>query len=120
MPKLGEVCHSVRSKNAGPFWITMDFSFGDQESFDRYAGASVFDPVLIGERLGVDAALVKVFSVPNLRVVKVSYARSKPQGGMVERDMHGGQQYVRLLDLEMSASADRAGGRQGDPGPLAA
>ena len=26
-----------------------------------------------------------------------------PQGGMIERDMHAGQQYVRLLDVELEA-----------------
>jgi hypothetical protein len=35
-------------------------------------------------------------------MVKVSYPRAAPQGGMVERDMHSGQQYVRLLDLELA------------------
>jgi hypothetical protein len=32
-------------------------------------------------------------------MVKISYPRATPQGGMVERDMHAGQQYVRLLDV---------------------
>ncbi|NML42256.1 DUF4387 domain-containing protein [Ramlibacter sp. G-1-2-2] len=102
MPKLSEVCHHVRSKNAGPFWITLDFSFADQQAFDRYCNAPAFDPATIGQTMNVDASLVKVFRVPKLRVVKVSYPRRKPQGGMLERDMHGGQQYVRFLDLEMA------------------
>jgi hypothetical protein len=34
-------------------------------------------------------------------VVKISYPRARPQGGACERDMHGGQQYVRLLDVEL-------------------
>jgi len=36
-----------------------------------------------------------------LNVVKISYARTAPQGGMVERDMHCGQQFVRLLDVRL-------------------
>jgi hypothetical protein len=101
MPKLHEVCRKVRSKNAGPFWITMDFTFRDRESFDRHADAKAFHPATVGERLDVDAGMVKVFRLPDLLVVKVSFPRRQPQGGRVERDMHGGQQYVRLLDLEM-------------------
>jgi hypothetical protein len=34
-------------------------------------------------------------------MIKISYPRAAPQGGMVERDMHSGQQYVRLLDVEL-------------------
>jgi Domain of unknown function (DUF4387) len=51
---------------------------------------------------GVDPALVKRFAVDTLSVVKISYPRKTPQGGAVERDMHSGQQYVRLLDTPLT------------------
>lgn len=101
MPKLSEVCRHIRSKNAGPFWITVDLSFQDRETFDRYAEAEAFCPASIGALFDVDAAQIKFFLVPDLAVVKISYPRRHPQGGAVERDMHGGQQYVRLLDVEL-------------------
>ena len=101
MPKLSEVCSHVRSKNAGPFWITLDLSFPDKTSFDRYAHAPQLQPAAIGALYGVDAAMVKHFPVADLAVLKISYPRRKPQGGAMERDMHGGQQYVRLLDVEL-------------------
>ena len=50
---------------------------------------------------GVDARMVKCMPVENLNVVKISYPRASPQGGIVERDMHCGQQFVRLLDVEL-------------------
>jgi hypothetical protein len=34
-------------------------------------------------------------------MIKISYPRPKPQGWAGERDMHGGQQFARLLDIEM-------------------
>lgn len=101
MPKVSEVCRHVRSKNAGPFWITLDLSFRDQEAFDTYADAAALQPEAIGARYGVAPSLVKHFLVPELLVLKISYPRMKPQGGSVERDMHGGQQYIRLLDVEL-------------------
>lgn len=104
MSKVGEVCKHVRSKNAGPFWITLDLSFPDRDSFERYSGASQLQPEAISKLYDVDAALIKVFSVPELLVLKVSYPRRHPQGGLLERDMHGGQQYVRLLDVDLSAT----------------
>jgi hypothetical protein len=33
--------------------------------------------------------------------VKISFPRKTSQGGVVERDMHQGQQYVRLLSIEL-------------------
>jgi hypothetical protein len=101
MPKLTDVCRHVRSKNAGPFWITLDLSFKDQAAFDRYAHAPQLQPAAIGALYGVDPKLVKHFPVSDLAVLKISYPRRQPQGGAVERDMHGGQQYVRLLDVDL-------------------
>lgn len=100
MPKLSDVCH-VRSKNAGPFWITLDLFFADRQAFDRYADDASLGAAAIGRLFEVDAGLIKRFSLPDLFVVKLSYPRAVPQGGYLERDMHGGQQYVRLLDLEL-------------------
>ena len=102
MPKLSDVCRHVRSKNAGPFWITIDLSFPDKASFDRHSNAVALQPAAIGALFNVDAALVKRFLVSELCVMKISYPRRRPQGGPLERDMHGGQQYVRLLDIELA------------------
>lgn len=101
MPKVSQACRYVRSKNAGPFWITLDLSFADQEMFDRHADSSALQADAIGELFDVDASMVKRFPVPSLLVLKISYPRKRPQGGPMERDMHGGQQYIRLLDVEL-------------------
>ncbi len=101
MPKVSEVCRHVRSKNAGPFWITLDLSFPDSESFARHANAPALQPAAIGALYDVDPAQVKRFLLQDLEVVKISYPRRSPQGGAMERDMHGGQQYIRLLDVEL-------------------
>ncbi len=101
MPKVSEVCRHVRSKNAGPFWITIDLSFPDIQSFERHANAAALQPAAIGALYDVDAEQVKRFLVRDLSVVKISYPRRAPQGGAMERDMHGGQQYIRLLDVEL-------------------
>src|SRR5258705_3535709 len=100
MPKVSEICRHVRSKNAGLFWITLDLFFRDRASFDRYVEAPQFQPAAIGSLFDVDSGLVKRFVIPDLLAIKLSYPRRHPQGGALERDMHGGQQYVRVLDME--------------------
>lgn len=96
-----DACRHVRSKNAGPFWVTIDLFFKDDEHFRRYADSEALGPQTLTRLYGADPSLVKRFKVPSLNIVKLSYARTSPQGGMVERDMHCGQQYVQLLSVEL-------------------
>ena len=105
MAKVLDVCRYVRSKNAGPFWITLDLMFRDAEAFDRYASSPTLDATTIAALYGVDAAQIKRFALRDLLVLKISYPRAAPQGGALERDMHGGQQYVRILDLDLQPSS---------------
>ena len=102
MPKLAEVCRFIRSKNAGPFWITVDLFFKDDASFDRYAATKELQPESLGPIFGVPPQQIGCYPVANLAVLKISYPRKDPQGGVIERDLHGGQQYVHLVDLELS------------------
>ena len=102
MPRLEDVCHQIRSKNAGPFWISVDLFFTDREAFDRYASAKELQPQHLAPLFGVRPDQVGCYPVPDLSVLKISYPRRDPQGGMVERDLHGGQQYIRIVDLELS------------------
>lgn len=101
MPTVAQVCRQVRSKNAGPFWITVDLFFDGPDSFARYAQSEALGGDTFHRLFGVDPALVKRISVESLSMIKLSYPRSTPQGGVEERDLHGGQQFVRLLDVEL-------------------
>lgn len=105
MTTVKDVCRHVRSKNAGPFWVTVDLFFDGEANYARYHDSAALGPDLFARLYGADPALVKHFAVPSLHVVKISYPRVTAQGGMVERDMHAGQQYVRLLDIELDAEA---------------
>ena len=99
MPKLGDVCRHVRSKNAGPFWVTVDLFFDSEENYGRFKDTPALGPSLFADLYGTDPNLVKRLPVDGLLMVKISYPRPKPQGWKGERDMHAGQQYVRLLDV---------------------
>lgn len=102
MTRLSDVCRHIRSKNAGPFWITLDFFFVDRDAFDRWASSPALQPEVLAKRLAADATLLRIQHIPDLATMKVSYPRAVPQGGRIERDMHGGQQFVKILDLELT------------------
>lgn len=105
MPKLKDVCRHIRSKNAGPFWVTVDLFFADRRAYDHHAPSVKNATGDIANRLGVEEGKMKLFALPDLLAMKISYPRLLPQGGALERDMHGGQQYVSLLDLELELAS---------------
>jgi len=100
-PTVGEVAELVRSKNAGPFWQTLDVFLPDDASYLTVAGAAALDEATIGRLYGVDPATVTIYRLPSIRVVKISFPRPTTQGGVEDRDMHAGQQHVPLARLEL-------------------
>jgi hypothetical protein len=101
MVKVRDVCRHVRSKNAGPFWVTIDLFFDGPENFLRYGLSESLGPKLFESLYGTNPDLVRRFAVKNLNVVKISYPRPQPQGWRGERDMHQGQSFARLLDIDI-------------------
>lgn len=105
MPHLKDVVRHVRSKNAGPFWVTLDIFFQDEKTFSTYGSSPALSSGAIADLFNVEAGTVKRFDIPSLNTIKISFPRNHPQGGVVEHDMHSGQAYVRLLDLELSPNS---------------
>jgi hypothetical protein len=101
MPKVKEVCRHVRSKVAGPFWVTIDLMFDSQENYDRYAQSPALSAESIAAIYQVVPETISLYPIPQLRVLKISYPRRSPQGSIEERDLHSGQQYTYLLNVEL-------------------
>ncbi len=94
MPTLGQLATLVRSKNAGPFWVTIDIFLPDASAYERAAASVLTDVVVIAARYDVSRSTVTVFRLPGLHAIKISFPRPSPKGGTHDRDMHSGQQYV--------------------------
>ena len=101
MATIGETAYYVRSKNAGPFWVTIDIFCGTKDVFNIISASPNVSKEKVAEVYGVRPDEVKIFYIPNLNVIKLSYPRVKPQGQKYERDMHAGQQYVQIAELEV-------------------
>ncbi len=94
--RLGDLALEVRSKNAGPFWMTLEAFMPDEETY-RIADALI-TAELISELYQVAPESLQVFRIPALRVVKVSFPRPIVQGSLHDRDMHAGQHHVPLAN----------------------
>src|SRR6266436_131370 len=98
---LGELADQVRSKNAGPFWITMDVFFRSEPDYTFVTTSGVLSPQAIGRLYQVDPATVKYFQLPGILAVKISFPRAVTAGSFEDRDLHAGQQYFPLAGLPL-------------------
>lgn len=104
MARLDNIAESVRSKNAGPFWITIDIRCGDPERF-RAVGAALTTE-LAASCCGVAPDRIKRFDIAELSVVKFSVRRPVPQGALTDRDMHGAQPANLFAELDLPGLED--------------
>ncbi|WP_220446653.1 DUF4387 domain-containing protein [Nonomuraea deserti] len=98
-PTLGERALEVRSKNAGPFWVTMELFMRDAEGYATVADEGFINEEVIARLYDLDPADVQIFRIPALNVVKISYPRPVAQGSLRDRDVHAGQHHVPLAAL---------------------
>lgn len=87
MAELRSLVTKVRSKNAGPFWLTIDIFCGSAEAYDRVLRD--LKTMQIAGVFQADSQTVKRFDMPDLNVVKFSLPRPTIQGAVGDRDMHG-------------------------------
>ena len=97
MTTLGDIALEVRSKNAGPFWMTLEAFMPDERTY-RIAD-ELITADLISELYQVASESLRIFRMPDLRAVKVSFPRPVPQGSLHDRDMHAGQHHVPLATV---------------------
>ncbi|MEO3858314.1 DUF4387 domain-containing protein [Acrocarpospora sp. B8E8] len=101
---VGDLALEVRSKNAGPFWVTMELFMRDADGYRIVADETFLNERVIADLYRVDAGTIQVFRIPSLNVVKISFPRPVSQGSLRDRDMHAGQHHVPLAVLRVPAT----------------
>ncbi len=91
----------IRSKNAGPFWLTIDAFCDNAEDTEKVSAAFERSRADIAAAFRVKTEDLQIYCLRNIYVAKISLPRVPIEGSRDERDMHGGQQYVSLLDIEV-------------------
>jgi hypothetical protein len=98
---VGEVAELVRSKNAGPFWITFDIFLRTDRDYECVSDPKAISEEVIGGLYRIDPGCVRIFHIPSLRAIKISFPRPVVQGSFYDRDMHSGQQHIPLAGLHL-------------------
>jgi hypothetical protein len=96
---LDAMATQIRSKNAGPFWMTLDVFFTTDDEYRWVLESGVISPPAVGDLYPVDPERVRIFELASLHVIKVSFPRNAVAGSFDDRDLHAGQQHVLLGGL---------------------
>ena len=97
---LGDIVSKVRSKNAGPFWATIDIFCGSKDVFSQVE--EKLSTRAVSQVLGQPSQELKRFALPDLNVIKFSLPRPEVQGSLRDRDMHGAQWAVLIAQIELT------------------
>ena len=98
MRTLGQQVQRIRSKNAGPFWVTIDIFCGSKEVYQNVL--IKLENKIIIELFKIPGQTLKKFQIENLNVIKFSFPRKIVQGHIADRDMHGAQFAVLFSEVE--------------------
>ena len=99
MKTLSKITKNIRSKNAGPFWVTVDLFFKDKDDF-FYACKNISNEE-VSNILKIKRNHLKRFDIENLKVIKFSFPRNNIQGSRLDRDMHGASFAILFENLSV-------------------
>ena len=100
MANLGAIVEKVRSKNAGPFWLTIDIFCGTPRAFTQIRDGLSTERV--AKVFAVAPETLKRFEIPSLNVLKFSLPRPETQGAVADRDMHGASWAALLSEVKIN------------------
>lgn len=103
MRELWQFTKLIRSKNAGPFELTFDIMFKDENCFRQVMAGRKLSPELIAQLYKVDLKRVQFFVIESLLTVKISIPRPVFSGDVGDTDVYGGQFHGPLVRLQVAA-----------------
>ena len=101
MRRLSDRVLKVRSKNAGPFWVTVDVFCGSTDVFEQVRLELRTEAVAV--LFQQPSQLIKRFDIADLNVIKFSFPRPVAQGARTDRDMHGAQWAILLAEFQVGS-----------------
>ncbi|HWR21847.1 MAG TPA: DUF4387 domain-containing protein [Feifaniaceae bacterium] len=99
---LYDLARILRSKNSGPFEITLDVLFDDEVAYRRVKDSGIINKELIARLYCIPITAIQdiVFFDAALGV-KITYLRDASSGTIGDRDVYGAQQHAPLMGIEI-------------------
>jgi hypothetical protein len=101
MPRIRDIAVVCRSKNAGPFLLTLDLVFPDRLTFDKVRASGVINRELVSRLYHVPVKDVLLVEFPPANAIKATIPRLHGSGDLEDTDVYGAQQHAPLMDVEV-------------------
>ena len=100
MTRLYELARMLRSKNSGPFLITLDLFFDDLATYRRVVESGVLCEATLNSCYQLAAGqLLGIYFFESALGIKITYRRPVSSGTCGDRDVYGAQQHAPLMNL---------------------
>tara|TARA_B100000427_G_C15322183_1_gene513057 strand:+ start:116 stop:463 length:348 start_codon:yes stop_codon:yes gene_type:complete len=98
--RLYDIAKVLRSKNAGPLFITLDIIFEDKNSYIRVKESGLINNSYISRQYNVEEKDVRIINFDAAFAIKVTIPRINCLSGSPgDTDVYGAQQHIPLTDL---------------------
>lgn len=101
MAKLSELAKLIRSKNAGPFVVTIDILFDDAEIYKKVLETDALTEEKVAGYYQIPVEHVKRYLLPLANAIKFSFPRKYPSGDFLDEDLYGCQQHRKFVNWEI-------------------
>ena len=99
--KIYDTALVCRSKNAGPFQVTVDLMFSAPENYRKVLQSPKFTPEVIGKLYNVAPDCVAIKTFESILTIKVVLPRRHGSGSPLDTDVYGSQQHFPLGNLDI-------------------
>jgi hypothetical protein len=99
--QLYQLAKLVRSKNAGPFTLTIDVMFDDEDAYRRVRDSGALSREKIAMIYGIPEEHISLFAHDIALAVKVTFPRPITSGSRGDTDVYGGQFHSPLVTIEV-------------------
>jgi hypothetical protein len=99
---LTELAAVIRSKNAGPYELTLDILFREEKDYLFLKQINFFTRELFAELYRIDAdRIINLVYFDPAAAVKCTMVRAVVSGAIGDTDIYGAQQHAPLLTLQV-------------------
>lgn len=101
MNNLLDLAKILRSKNAGPFYITFDIMFNNKDIFEKVKNSNILTNKLISELYQIAEKDVVIIYYEIVNAIKVTIKRKHASGDIYDTDIYGAQQQTPLENIQI-------------------
>ena len=101
MARLKDLAQIIKTKNAGPFQLTIDIVFEDEALYRKVKASGALNAELFARIYKTDLADVLFTPYDAAHAFKATVPRRIPSGDPGDSDVYGAQQHAPLLDIDL-------------------